>query len=251
MGKSDERWYVKNIVNFSYLSLKDRPFLFKEVLVKNKCSTLIVDIPLSGPTCHSCTLNCPGVLECLDPSVGEAKREIEDYLNKNISKSLKKKLKRGVNPFWNRNIDVLVWTLFYDIEKELFNSCFDSFSSNTIHSFFFFNSYLKRFLSDIEIYESTNKFLLGTLYYRDVLNKKDIRNLSSFEEHLVSKKKILQKIEEHFEIFIYENDFDYIVEEGMAFNSFSLALMGIYFNEGRTLAIPSWCNHDNYLMMEL
>ncbi len=151
-----KRWFLKSL-----LSVKDEEALDNDdaihAWINNfNVKQLVVDFPLSKPASESSSpeesikvvrqkirdlLNEDQKLISTNPKKYEQERNKADEIVYNrdvflketahhlLSRSFKRRLKKGFLPYWNRALDFWVWKYYYDQILELFNTSFDSFGN--------------------------------------------------------------------------------------------------------------------------
>ncbi|MBT6325791.1 MAG: hypothetical protein HOJ35_07465 [Bdellovibrionales bacterium] len=257
-----KRWFLKSLLQVKDSEVGTRNDVIKDWTQKYNIKDLVSDIPLTYPPCFNCKLECPGENNCqvksvrisqeillktlaedeslntLGPKEYERKRNTDDeYVHdKNVfhkktldpilSKSFKRRLKKGISPHWNRPIDLWVWFEYYDQMLDLFNISFNSFGSTSLMTLFRF-SYLKRhFPEDLTLYEGNVFIAYIELLRNGIISKSSLQNINHFEYGYDSRLEILESIEKKLKIFIYENDYEVLLKSNQAFNSFILSLIG-------------------------
>lgn len=268
-----DRWFLKSLLQSRDEEGRDGDQAIRDWIDQFHLKELVVDFPLSEPACQICKLDCPGVNQCPDPSVVFVRRAIDKILDEDLklqqkhpkeyerkriedlefnprkdimakeahhhllSRSFKRRLKKGYLPYWNRPIDFWIWRHYYDQLLELFNLSFDSFGSTSlmIQSRF---SYLKRhFPNTLKLYESSIPVLLIELFRAGILHKQELQGLNDLELGAESRLDIIRKIESSCNLFIYDRDLEALVENPRAFDSFLLAVVGqnIHLNRSRPI----------------
>jgi hypothetical protein len=241
---------------------------------------LVLDFPLSSPPCHSCQLECPGSDSCPVESVTKV-REImnslkeedarlakenpkkyeqernhddefdfcKDILAKEthehmLSRSFKRRLKKGILPYWNRPLDFFLWFNYYDQLLDLFNSSYDSFGNTSlmIQSRF---SYLRRHLpSGLELFEGNSQLTLIELLRSKIIQSRDIQNINDIELGAEARLNIIKRIEKYLNIFIYDQDLEIICKHPRAFDSFLMTLSGQNIHLKQNRELPDWAEAD-------
>ncbi|MBT3235885.1 MAG: hypothetical protein HN353_08035 [Bdellovibrionales bacterium] len=239
---------------------------------------LIVDFPLSKPPCEVCQLTCPGLSTCPDPKVQDVRERIElllkddntlssrypkqyerernqhDEVNYSrdicekepyqhlLSRSFKRRLRKGFLPYWNRSIDLWVWMHYFDQLLSLFNISYDSFGSTSLMLLSRF-AYLKRhFNTPVNFHESRRQIILIELLKERIIHKRDILNLNDLDLGPIARREIIQNIEQGLSLFIYDHDMEILVEKQRAFDSFLLSLAGKSLCLGHLRTIPPWAD---------
>lgn len=270
------RWALKSLLQLKDESGVDREDVVRKWIEKYEVQDLVVDFPLSQPACQTCDLDCPGISNCPVPEVkkitdliGELIKEdqrlsesnpkrYEQQRNKDdevdfsrdvfhkeshehiLSRSFKRRLKKGYLPYWNRPVDLWVWNFYYDQLLDLFNSSYDSFGNTSlmIQSRF---SYLKRhFPNDLKLYESFGPVILIELLRGGVIQKRHIQNFNDIELGMETRVDLIQKIESKLNLFLYDHDFEVLIKNPHAFDSFLLALSGMQAQSGKNIEMPEW-----------
>jgi RNase H-fold protein (predicted Holliday junction resolvase) len=151
-----KRWFLKSL-----LSVKDEEALDNDdaihAWINNfNVKQLVVDFPLSKPASEALNsedhikrvkekiknlLNEDQKLINTNPKKYEQERNKADEIVYNrdiflketshhlLSRSFKRRLKKGFLPYWNRALDFWVWKYYYDQILEMFNTSFDSFGN--------------------------------------------------------------------------------------------------------------------------
>ena len=79
------------------------------------------------------------------------KKTPEEHL---LSKSFKRKLRKGFIPYWNRAVDFFIWKNYYDQLLTLFKISYDSFNNVSLMLISKFKYLLRHLPDNLEIYES-------------------------------------------------------------------------------------------------
>ena len=276
--ESSQRWFLRSLLQVKDEEGLEGDDAIRSWIEDYSVKQLVVDFPLTWPACHSCELDCPGSDKCPVESVTSVKTRIEDILeeDKNIhaghpkeyernrnnddefdmgkgfwdkeshehllSRSFKRRLKKGFLPYWNRSADFWIWKYYYDQYLELFNSSYDSFGNTSLMILSRF-SYLRRhFPKNIDLYEGNVNLTLIELLRSKILLKRDIHNMSDIEEGINARLDIIKKIEARLNIFIYDHDLELIVKNPRAFDSFILAVTGQRNLLEKVRDLPPWTN---------
>lgn len=240
---------------------------------------LVVDFPLSTSSCETCTLECPGALSCQHPDVTKVRNQIEDILQKDqeqfrlnpklyergrnkddeivfkkelfgtsdniLSRSFRRRLKKGYLPYWNRPHDPWVWQNYYDQLLSLFNISYDSFGNTSLMLLSRFK-YLRRHLpGDLKLYEGHVLITLLELLRSDVIQRRDLELLTDVERGVEARLAIVRDIEKKEDIFIYAKDVDILIKSKEAFESFILALVAKNIHLDRVKKLPFWARFDD------
>lgn len=276
-----KRWFLTSLHQVKDEEISDRDEIIAAWITQYGLTQLVVDFPLSKPPCEeSCLPNCKGANVCPRESVVEVRDEMErllvedarlhdenpkkyeqnrlaatevDYsknlLKKNtdehmLSRSFKRKLRKGFTPYWHRPIDFWVWKNYYDQLLEVFKISYESFGNVSVMLLAKLNYLVRHLPKDLTMYESNVQICLIELYRAKVVSKSLLFQLFDLDLTSVAREQIIHNIEEHMGIFIYEKDLETIMKNSHAFDSFILSVVGqrMLMNELRT--IPSWGNAD-------
>ncbi|MFZ4714134.1 MAG: hypothetical protein ACOYL6_10495 [Bacteriovoracaceae bacterium] len=242
---------------------------------------LILDFPLSQPACSSCTLICPGLQACPVDSVVNVRKRMNELLsvdskmleenpkkyeqerNKNeeidffkneflkeshhpmMSKSFKRKLKKGFLPYWNRPVDFWVWKHYYDPLLNIFKASYDSFGNASLMLLARFNYLNRHFPKDLCLWESNVLLTLLELYRGGLITKIHLQDLTIMDEAVSSRHHIVKVIEKKLNVFMYDKDLELIITNPRAFDSFLLAITGKQMVDQKTHTIPGWALEGN------
>lgn len=270
-----KRWFLASVNQ-----VKEEPVDQDEVIAHwindNQLTDLIIDFPLSNPSCDGCKLTCPGHTKCPVPNIVQVKGMMSQLLQEDqvmfeknpkkyeqdrnivneidfsknelkkesfipmISKSFKRKLKKGFLPYWHRPLDFWVWKYYYDPLLNIFKICFDSFGNVSLMLVSRFD-YLKKHLpASLNMYESNVYLCLLELYRAGIVTKIQLLELNNFEFQVHARVAILKNIEKSLNVFIYDRDLDLIVRESRAFDSFILTLVGKQMIQQKLRQLPDW-----------
>lgn len=274
--ESEERWFLTSLKQVNEEVNVNKDEVITSWIESSELKQLVVDFPLSKPTCETCNLQCPGVQNCHHPVVTDIRSEIssimefdkelvhsnpkryeqerrEDSLihySKSVwdketeehilSKSFKRKLKKGFIPYWNRPIDFWIWKNYYDQLLKLFKISFDSFGNVSLMLLHKFHYLLRHLPRDLQIFESSAQIVLIELYRAKVLTRKNLIELQDLNVSTLARVQIAKKIEKNFNIFIYEKDLELITKNSKAFESFLLAVCGHFLVIEKTRNIPDF-----------
>lgn len=276
-----KRWFLKSLHQVKDEEIRDRDEIITAWVSQYGLTELVVDFPLSKPPCEeSCLPECNGANVCPRASVVEVRSEMQklldedaefyaknpkkyeqdrvtslevDYsknlLKKNtdehmLSKSFKRKLRKGFTPYWHRPIDFWVWKNYYDQLLEVFKISYESFGNVSFMLLSRLNYLLRHLPKDLRMYESNIQICLIELYRARVVSKSLLLQLFDLDLASSAREQIIHNIERTMEIFIYENDFDTIVKNSQAFDSFILSVVGQRMLMNGLREIPSWGNSD-------
>ena len=276
-----KRWFLKSLHQVKDEEIRDRDEIIATWVEAYGLKQLVVDFPLSHPPCEeSCVSHCPGAKECPRDVVKTVREEMRklldedaqlhqqnpkkyeqdrvtslevDYsknlLKKNtdehmLSKSFKRKLRKGFTPYWHRPIDFWVWKNYYDQLLEVFKISYESFGNVSVMLLARFNYLLRHLPSDLAIFESNVHICLLELYRARIVSKSVLWQLFDLDLASSAREQIIINIEKHMGIFIYENDIDTITKNSQAFESFILSVVGQRMLMNGLREIPEWGNSD-------
>lgn len=274
--EEEDRWFLRSLLQVKDENGLTGDEAIRTWIDKFHVTQMVLDFPLSQPACTTCLIDCPGTHKCPEPSVVEVRRQMEEILDKDehlnksnpkkyeqdrnsddlydygrnivnepatnymLSRSFKRRLKKGFIPYWNRAFDFWVWCHYYNQLLEIFNLSYDSFGSTSLmvqHRF----SYLRRhFPENLELFESNGPMILIELLRAGVIHKKDLHKLADIELGIEARLDIVRKIEKGLNIFIYDHDLELLVKNPRAFDSFLLALAGQNRLMGLDCDLPEW-----------
>ena len=233
---------------------------------------LVLDFALTEPACLSCELECPGTDQCNEPKIQNLRTEIEKYLDDDLklyekspkeyerkrvemekvfrrkldrpsevlSKSFKRRLKKGITPYWHRGLDLWVWKEYYDLFLSFFKTSYDSLGGSSLMLINRFE-YIKRHLpGSVTLWESDTRLILLELLLGKSIKERYLRGLGQLDEAHLSRKAIIKNIEQAFNLFIYEKDQETLETDQKAFDSFLLALAGVFRQQKQLREIPEW-----------
>jgi hypothetical protein len=276
-----KRWFLKSLHQVKDEEIRDRDEIIASWVETYGLKQLVVDFPLSRPPCEeTCLPQCKSAKECPRSSVIAVRDEMEkllkedaefyklnpkkyeqervssqemDYsknlLKKNtdehmLSKSFKRKLRKGFTPYWHRPIDFWVWKNYYDQLLEVFKISYESFGNVSVMLLARLNYLLRHLPKDLTMYESNIHICLIELYRARVVSKSLLLQLFDLDLASAAREQIVHNIEKHAEIFIYDNDLDTIIKNTQAFESFLLSVVGQRMLMNGLRKIPSWGNSD-------
>jgi hypothetical protein len=276
-----QRWFLKSLLPVKDEEALDNDDAIRAWIYNFSVKQLVVDFPLSQPACLSCELECPGAPVCPEPSVKAAREKIKDLLNEDqklinlnpkkyeqdrnkadeivfnrnvfekethhhlLSRSFKRRLRKGFLPYWNRALDFFVWKFYYDQILELFNTSFDSFGNTSLMILSRFGYIKRHFPKTLELFEANAHIIIVELLRAKIILKKDIELLSDIELGTEIRLDVIKKIENKLDIFIYNHDLEILVKNPRAFDSFLLALAGQNILQNKTLKMPSWTHPES------
>ena len=275
----DELYFSENEKN------SNSPVVFEEWIKTTEIADLIINVPMTSPICETCQLICPGEEKCHHPVIKSIRHKIVNELDKDfkleksnpkayeryrdnmskyssdhkffnrgnsdpLSKSLKKKLRKGFTPYWSRPIDLYIWLNYYDELIQIFNYSYDSFGQTSLMNLKRF-SYLKRHLKGINVWESSIHINFLEMLKSDILLPEDLIGMKYVDEFSVSnRKKIVSKLETSLNIFIKMEDTAIFTFDPKAINALNLGLCAIRNAMSEKHQLPDWCqgNHPNFII---
>ena len=253
---------------------------------KFELKQMVVDFPQSLPLCQSCQLHCPGRERCpqsevsdvrarmeklladdqalmdLDPKDYERRRLLAEEIDTSrdilqeptdqplLSRSFKRKLRKGYLPYWNRPLDLWIWCRAYDQMLKFFGQSYDSFGNSSLMLHFRF-SYLKRhFPLQLQLFESNIWLFLIELLRAKVVKKNQLSDLMDIELGAKARMELLKTLEQAFSLFIYESDQELLIRDPRAFQSFLLGLAGWFHLHQHSYSLPAWAKpHECHFIL--
>lgn len=282
-----DRWFLTTLNQVNEEGHLNKDEAITNWVENYELKKLIVDFPLSKPPCESCDLICPGMENCNHPVVNEVNSKIHELLvddqkfiknnpkryeqeriedslinySKSVlekethhhilSKSFKRKLKKGFTPYWNRPLDFWIWYHYYDQMLKMFNITYDSFGTVSIMLMHKFHYLLRHLPNDLEIFESNIQITLIELYRSGIISQKNIIELNDIDVSTLARVRIVKQIEEKLKIFIYNKDLDIISKNSKAFESFILSVSGHALISGSVRKIPDIGTDDSKFIAPL
>jgi hypothetical protein len=277
----EQRWFLKSLHQVKDEEIRDRDEIITSWVAQYGLKQLVVDFPLSKPPCEdSCLPECKGAHSCPRKQVRDVRDEMQillevdaeryqknpkkyeqdrntaeelDYsrnlLKKNtdehmLSRSFKRKLRKGFTPYWHRPIDFWVWKNYYDQLLEVFKISYESFGNVSVMLLSRLNYLLRHLPKDLQMFESNIHICLLELYRARIVSKSLLLQLFDLDLAAGAREQIISNIETHMSIFIYENDLDTIVKNSQAFDSFILSVVGQRMLMDGLREIPEWGNTD-------
>lgn len=266
----EDRWFLTSLNQVKDEGVKDNDDAITNWILDHDLKSLVVDFPLTMPQCDTCQLECPGTKNCIDPSIQMIRSHMEKLLSEDelnhkenpkryeqtraaheqiditrsifsketfehlLSKSFKRKLKKGFLPYWNRPLDYWIWYNYYDQILATFNQSFDSFgtvSTMLLQRF----KYLQKHLPDsLKLHESNTYICLVELYRGGIVSKKILNELYDLDLAPLTRLKVAKLIEKKLNVFIYEKDLELIAKNSKAFDSFLLSVAGLALIKNKT-----------------
>ncbi len=276
-----KRWFLKSLHQVKDEETDDRDAIITAWITQYGLKQLVVDFPLSRPLCEeSCLSNCTSAKNCPREHVQMVRQEMQELLDEDaaryqenpkkyeqdrekslefdysrnllgknsdqhlLSRSFKRKLKKGFVPYWHRPIDFWVWKNYYDQLLEVFKYSYDSFGNVSVMLLAKMNYLLRHLPKDLCMYESSVEIALLELYRARVISKKHLQQLFDLDLGVSAREQIILSIEKEMQIFIYENDLDTIIKHPGAFDSFILSVVGQKKLMNQTREIPKWMSSD-------
>lgn len=276
-----KRWFLTSLHQVKDEEIRDRDEIIAAWINQYGLTQLVVDFPLSKPPCEeSCLPECKGANECPRTCVVEVRGEMEDLLEEDarlhqenpkkyeqdrltsteidysknllkkntdehmLSRSFKRKLRKGFTPYWHRPIDFWVWKNYYDQLLEVFKISYESFGNVSVMLLAKLNYLVRHLPKDLTMYESNVQICLIELYRAKVVSKSTLFQLFDLDLASTAREQIVHNIEEHMGIFIYKNDLDTIMKNSHAFDSFILSVVGQRMLMNELRQIPGWGNAD-------
>jgi hypothetical protein len=277
----DKRWFLKSLHQVKDEEIRDRDEIIASWVNQYGLKQLVVDFPLSRAPCEdSCLSNCRGSNHCPRPQVIDVRTEMErllaedakqhqdnpkryeqeraaslehdhsrNLLKKNpdepmLSRSFKRKLRKGFVPYWHRPIDFWVWKNYYDQLLEVFKISYESFGNVSVMLLARLNYLTRHLPKDLQMYESNIHICLLELYRARIVSKSLLLQLFDLDLAAQAREQIVLNVEKHMDIFIYENDLDTIIRNSQAFESFLLSVVGQRMLMNGLREVPEWGNTD-------
>lgn len=274
--KDEQRWFLTSLKPVREESHLTQDEAIMSWVKGSSLKQLLVDFPLSKPPCETCDLVCPGIDDCHHPVVCDVKSLMKSILDEDahrikenpkkyeqervdqelvhyaksvldkhttthiLSKSFKRKLKKGFIPYWNRPLDVWIWINYYDQILNTFNVSYDSFGNVSVMLLHKFHYLLRHLPVELQIYESSTQIILLELYRSKIISKKHITELCDLNVSTLARIRVAKKIEEKLNVFIYDKDLELISKFPKAFDSFLLAVAGRNLILEQTRKIPEF-----------
>ncbi|MEA9357151.1 hypothetical protein SHI21_13080 [Bacteriovorax sp. PP10] len=276
-----KRWFLKSLLPVKEEEAADSNEAIHAWISNFNIKQLVVDFPLSKPVSESNNYDDQGVLKCSDNTLEIVQEKIKHLLDEDqrlvnenpkryeqernkadeivynrdifsketahhlLSRSFKRRLKKGFLPYWNRSLDFWVWKYYYDQILELFNTSFDSFGNVSLMILFRFNYIKRQFPKDLEFFEANEQIILVELLRAKIILKKDISLLNDVDIGIEARLDTIKKIESKLDIFIYNHDLEILVKNPRAFDSFLLALAGQNVLQKKNVKLPDWTKPED------
>ncbi|MCO4793257.1 MAG: hypothetical protein KC493_06085 [Bacteriovoracaceae bacterium] len=271
--EDQERWFLKSLLQVRDEKEMHGDDAIRSWIDKYQLKQLVVDVPLSYPAYHEQSKvhlqkeqeSVAKVLQMMEdfikederrrvsnPKKYEQERNIDDTFNFHkdvmskephvhiLTRSFKRKLKKGFVPYWNRTVDFYIWMYYYDQLLDLFNVSYDSFGNTSLLNQFRFDYLRSHFPSSLELFEGNFQIALIELLRSGIILNKDIQGLSDLEEVVEARFDIIEKIETSLNIFIYDHDLEILVKNPRAFESFILSVIGQNSQLEKNRKLPEW-----------
>lgn len=276
-----KRWFLKSLLQVKEEENTDRDEIIANWVNQYGLRQLIVDFPLSRPPCEETCLNsCTGAHACPRREVLEVRHEMQKLLDEDaefekknpkkyeqdrvaslevdysknltqknpdehmLSRSFKRKLRKGFTPYWHRPIDFWIWKNYYDQLLEVFKISYDSFGNVSVMLMNRLKYLVRHLPRDLRMYESNIEICLIELYRARIVTKSTLFQLFDLELASSAREVIVEQIEQHMDIFIYDHDLDTIVKNQQAFDSFILSVVGQRMLMNTLREIPEWGTSD-------
>lgn len=258
-----KRWFLTTIQQVKDEEKLDSDETITNWITNYKLKELVVDFPLTKPHCIECDLSCPGTKLCHHPSVKAIRADMEAHIEKDrkleetnpkkyeqervedsqvhyaksvmdkettdhiLSRSFKRKLKKGYLPYWNRPIDYWVWKNYYDQVLSIFNLSYDSFGNVSVMLMHRFEYLLKHLPQNLTMYESSYHIALLELFRANIISRKNLIELNDINLAPLARLQIAKEIDKKLRVFVYEKELELIAKNSKAFDSFILAIAGM------------------------
>lgn len=281
-----KRWFLKSLKQVQDEDVGNSDKAITGWIEEFDLKNMVVDFPLSGSQCDTCTLECPGTDRCLDPQVLKVREMILDLMEEDrkiyqqnpkryeeernednmiqysrnrvneqtddhlLSKSFKRKLKKGFLPYWNRPLDMWVWRNYYDQLLHQFQISYDSFGNVSTMLLAKFNYLKKHMPKGLALHEADSKICLIELMRSRIISKNMLDMLSDIEQGIIGRLEIIKAVEKKLGVFIYDHDLETLSKNPKAFDSFLLALVGLCLLKNENVPLPQWAqvNGANFVV---
>ncbi|MBL6991326.1 MAG: hypothetical protein ISR65_16195 [Bacteriovoracaceae bacterium] len=245
----DHRLFLRAVLNMPDETAADGNEAIKNWIEQFQLKKLVVDFPLTMPECFGCTLDCPGSTLCPKPSIKQVGKKIDALLqehknssSKLLSRSLTRRLKKGLLPYWNRPLDFWIWSKYYDQLMELFSISYDSFGTTSLMLLSRYTYLKKHFPSTLSIYEGNIYLCMMQLLEAKIITKQNLQDFNHYIKGVESRLDIVMKLEKHLNLFIYKHDLEIIVKNRVAFDAFLMATIGFHQVVKKVKPIPKWAS---------
>ncbi len=274
------RWFLKSLHQMKDEEIQDRDEIIPAWAAQYGLKHLMVDFPLSRPLCETCLPGCPGANDCPRGPVREVRREMAELLDEDerlrlenpkryeqkrleadewdwsrdilqktadehmLSRSFKRKLRKGFVPYWHRPIDFWIWKNYYDQLLGVFKNSYDSYGHVSVMLLARMKYLRGRLPEELELHESSTQIVLLELLRAGMIGKMQLLQLMDLDLSTASREALVREVESKLKLFIYDNDFDQLVKHPKAFDSFLLALAGQRLLMDKLQPVPEWGNAD-------
>jgi hypothetical protein len=274
------RWFLKSLHQMKDEEIQDRDEIIPAWATLYQLKEMIVDFPLSRPLCETCVPDCQGARLCPRGPVNEVRDEMaalidederlclenpkkyeqerlaaeeinwsRDLLHKTadqhvLSRAFKRKLRKGFVPYWHRPIDFWIWKNYYDQLLSVFKTSYDSYGHVSVMLLARMKHLQGHFPVELHLFETSSDLVLLELYRAGLIGKHLLLNLFDLDLQASARETILRSIEQKLQLFVYDNDFDMLVKNPKAFDSFLLAVAGQRLLMKNLRPIPDWGNAD-------
>ena len=110
------------------------------------------------------------------------------------------------------------------------------------------NYLLRHFPKDLNIFESSSQLCLLEFYRSRLIGKFQLLQLYDLEMQAMARQALIKGIEEQLHLFIYHHDFDLIVRNPKAFDSFLLAIAGQRLLLNKLRELPKWAHDSKFIV---
>ncbi len=263
-----KRWFLKSLLPVKDEEVSHNDDAIHAWINNYDVKQLVVDFPLSKPAIE-CTTDAEKNIAVVQEKIKNLLDEDQKLINENpkryeqernkadeivynrdifsketahhlLSRSFKRRLKKGFLPYWNRTLDFWVWKYYYDQILEMFNTSFDSFGNVSLMVLFRFNYIKRHFPKELELFEANAQIIIVELLRSKIILKKDVELLSDMDLGYETRLETIKKIESKLDIFIYNHDLEILVKNPRAFESFLLALAGQNVLQKKNRELPDW-----------
>lgn len=274
------RWFLKSLHQVKDEEIQDRDEVLRTWVEQYQLQNLVVDFPLSRPPCETCLPECQGAERCPRSQVCAVREEMkgllaedeklcaenpkkyeqdrvkaeeldwsQDLLHKTadqhlLSRSFKRKLRKGFTPYWHRPIDFWIWKNYYDQLLSVFKTSYDSYGHTSMMLLARLKYLIRHLPAETQLHESSEKLVLLELYRAGLIGKFQLLQLFDLEMQSLARESLIKGMEQQLQIFIYDNDFEMLVKNPKAFDSFMLAIAGQRLLMKNLRPMPEWANAD-------
>lgn len=277
-----KRWFLKALHQVRDEESSDRDQILKSWIRTYELKNLVVDFPLTKAPCQeSCVVGCQGADSCPRTEVKEVREQMlqllsqdsqaysdnpkkyeqdrlsseeidygKNLLHKNsdehmLSKSFKRKLRKGFVPYWHRPIDFWIWKNYYNQLLEIFKTSYDSYGNVSVMLLSKMSYLLRHLPPELKMQESSIEICLIELYRAKIISKSLLMQLTDLDLGTLAREQVVLNIESELDIFMYDTDLDIIIKNEQAFESFLLSVIGQRYLMNSIREIPSWAKTSN------